>query len=108
MNQEETGRDDHKIIFDIDPSNYHWEGCPTFSKGQKIYLELDVEDPLWSRTLVRWLYGKVGEEKRQYRLFGCTLNQIWFHKPNNSVLDNIEESLENLLNQIKEFKKNDR
>jgi len=93
--------ENHKEFFDsLDPTGCGWDSVPSFKKGQRIFIELEVVDPIWSRTLYKWLHS-------QYQMFGCEIQAICYQKPNIEVLDQITCRLEDLANEIKRIRSRD-
>ena len=58
-----------------------------FQQGQKLWLEVTVEDEKMSKLLLSWLYKtKDKDAGRTYRLFGCVLHEISRKKTTNNSL----------------------
>ena len=60
-----------------------------YTKGKRLWLEVDVEDINASGGLISWLYSqsKTNKGTSGLRLFGCRLNSIYFEKPSDFTDD---------------------
>ena len=58
-------------------------------KGKRIYLELEVEDPIQTRHLLRWLYSE-NSEKKPYQIFRRALKILDTRHPSTGIVKELK------------------
>lgn len=69
---------------------------PKFSKGQKLFLEIEVIDPDMASWLFDWMYRK-DSNKEKIIPFGCEMQSIHFNTPG---IDEFKQKLNEFLNEL--------